>query len=77
MMEQVKGVRYSLNEFLGPAYWRNGPEVQPVAQSSEDYEKSLLKNSEKNDLYHCVIYLAPGMHGTILTLVTVITLTSV
>lgn len=60
MMEQVKGVSYSLNEFLGPAYWQNGPEVQPVTQSSADYEKSLLKNSGKNGLYHCVIYLAPG-----------------
>ena len=30
MMEQVKGVSYSLGEFLGPAYWRNGPEVQPA-----------------------------------------------
>nr|CAG4646237.1 EOG090X05NI [Macrothrix elegans] len=59
MMEQVKGVSYSLNEFLGPAYWRNGPEVQPHDQTTLDYEKSLLVN-KNNDLYHCVIYLAPG-----------------
>lgn len=59
-MEQVKGVNYSLNEFLGPAYWqRGGPEVQLPSQSSADYEKSLLVNKD-TDLFHCVIYLAPG-----------------
>ncbi|KAK4036760.1 hypothetical protein OUZ56_028798 [Daphnia magna] len=59
MMEQVKGVSYSLGEFLGPAYWRNGPEVQPAGQTELEYEKSLLVNKD-NDLFHCVIYLAPG-----------------
>ena len=55
MMEQVKGVNYSLNEFLGPAYWRGGVEVpEPV-----EFEKSLLLKQD-TDLYHCVIYLAPG-----------------
>jgi hypothetical protein len=47
-------------EFLGPAYWRNGPEVQPAGQTELEYEKSLLVNKE-NDLFHCVIYLAPGI----------------
>lgn len=60
MMEQVKGVSYSLGEFLGPAYWRNGPEVQPAGQTELEYEKSLLVNKD-NDLFHCVIYLAPGI----------------
>nr|CAG4636987.1 EOG090X05NI [Ceriodaphnia reticulata]SVE72915.1 EOG090X05NI [Ceriodaphnia reticulata] len=59
MMEQVKGVSYPLGEFLGPAYWRNGPEVRPPGQTEMEYEKSLLVNKE-NDLFHCVIYLAPG-----------------
>lgn len=56
MMEQVKGVSYSLNEFLGPAYWNDGVELQ---SASVEFEKSLLLN-EDTDLYHCVIYLAPG-----------------
>jgi len=60
MMEQVKGVSYSLNEFLGPAYWKCGPEVQQSSQTSLDYEKSLLVNKD-TDLFHCVIYLAPGI----------------
>lgn len=60
-MEQVKGVSYSLGEFLGPAYWRNGPEVQPAGQTELEYEKSLLVNKD-NDLFHCVIYLAPGIY---------------
>nr|CAG4641672.1 EOG090X05NI [Eurycercus lamellatus] len=59
MMEQVKGVSYSLNEFLGPAYWKNGPEVQQACQTAFEYEKSLLVNKD-TDLFHCVIYLAPG-----------------
>lgn len=60
-MEQVKGVSYSLNEFLGPAYWQNGgPQVQLANQTAFEYEKSLLMNKD-TDLFHCVIYLAPGI----------------
>nr|CAG4638431.1 EOG090X05NI [Cyclestheria hislopi] len=58
MLEQVKGVSYSLDEFLGPAHWRNGPQVGSHSNLSE-YEKSLCMKSD-TDLYHCVIYLAPG-----------------
>lgn len=60
MMEQVKGVSYSLNEFLGPAYWQKGPEARPaLAHHRPEYEKSLLMKGD-TDLFHCVIYLAPG-----------------
>ena len=59
-MEQVKGVSYSLNEFLGPAYWQHGgPHVQLANPTATEYEKSLLTNKD-TDLFHCVIYLAPG-----------------
>nr|CAG4640838.1 EOG090X05NI [Eulimnadia texana] len=58
MVEQVKGVNYSISEFLGPAYWKGGPEVRH-SQVTESFEKSLLTRSDTS-LYHCVIYLAPG-----------------
>jgi len=58
MVEQVKGVSYSLSEFLGPAYWQNGP-VAVSSHHAPDYEKSVLLK-EDTDLFHCVIYLAPG-----------------
>nr|CAG4644769.1 EOG090X05NI [Leptodora kindtii] len=58
MMEQVKGVNYSLSEFLGPAHWQGGPEAVPTSSKIE-YEKSLLLG-QNTDLFHCVIYLAPG-----------------
>lgn len=49
-IEQVKGVTYSLEEFLGSNKW---------SRSSEDYYRSLLKNTD-NILHQCIIYLAPG-----------------
>ena len=58
MVEQVKGVSYSLSEFLGPAYWQNGP-VAISSHHAPGYEKSVLLK-EDTDLFHCVIYLAPG-----------------
>ena len=67
MMEQVKGVSYSLSEFLGPAYWQNGPEAKPANQTQVQFEKSLLLK-EDTDLFHCVIYLAPGSTGDIFLL---------
>lgn len=50
-IEQVKGVTYSLEEFLGPNTWSK--------LKSDDYYKSLLKN-KNNILHQCIIYLAPG-----------------
>jgi len=68
-LEQVKGIHYSLHGFLGPANWKKETEIQPAEQvqqlhtphpmSEEEYELSIKENPE-NELYHCVIYLAPG-----------------
>ena len=69
-LEQVKGVTYSLKDFLGEQNW---PVLKPNKQvkcnidtalppshlDEHSYEKNLLYNQE-NCLYHCVIYLAPG-----------------
>ncbi|OWR52051.1 phosphatidylserine decarboxylase [Danaus plexippus plexippus] len=49
-IEQVKGVTYSLEEFLGENKW---------SRSNSNYYESLLKNKE-NILHQCIIYLAPG-----------------
>jgi phosphatidylserine decarboxylase len=54
-IEQVKGVTYSLEKFLGENTWNNNN------TNSKDYRTSLLhKTHEENTLYQCVIYLAPG-----------------
>ena len=53
-VEDVKGLNYSIQAFLG------------LKNNSDDdnYDKQLLQNPDKNQLYHCVIYLAPGdYHG--------------
>ncbi|KAM4707684.1 phosphatidylserine decarboxylase proenzyme, mitochondrial isoform 2-T2 [Discoglossus pictus] len=53
-VEQVKGVTYSLESFLGPQTWT---ENLPVSKTS--FQDQLV-TKEGNELYHCVIYLAPG-----------------
>ncbi|CAB3242618.1 unnamed protein product [Arctia plantaginis] len=50
-IEQVKGVTYSLEEFLGENKWSK--------LKSDRYYDSLLTNKE-NVLHQCIIYLAPG-----------------
>nr|XP_022919819.1 phosphatidylserine decarboxylase proenzyme, mitochondrial [Onthophagus taurus] len=53
-VEQVKGVTYSLENFLGENTWNKN-------NKKEDYRASLLHKQEENHtLYQCVIYLAPG-----------------
>lgn len=42
----VKGRNYSVYQFLG--------------LPSEDYEKELINDKDNNELYNCIIYLAPG-----------------
>lgn len=55
-VEQVKGVTYSLEKFLGPNNW--SPKNTSKQECTSKYQQSLLHYD--NDLYHCVIYLAPG-----------------
>lgn len=50
-IEQVKGVTYSLEEFLGENKWSKTNE--------NSYYRSLLQDKE-NILHQCIIYLAPG-----------------
>ncbi|XP_015588761.1 phosphatidylserine decarboxylase proenzyme, mitochondrial [Cephus cinctus] len=59
-VEQVKGMTYNLQHFLGDT---NGLQVNksiPMKQSDcDDYVRSLLKNPS-NQLYQLTVYLAPG-----------------
>ncbi|XP_049721308.1 phosphatidylserine decarboxylase proenzyme, mitochondrial isoform X2 [Elephas maximus indicus] len=57
-VEQVKGVTYSLESFLGPRTSMEDLPSPPVT-SCRSF-KSQLVTREGNELYHCVIYLAPG-----------------
>ncbi|XP_029133738.2 phosphatidylserine decarboxylase proenzyme, mitochondrial isoform X2 [Labrus bergylta] len=51
-VEQVKGVTYSLESFLGP-------QKRQSNDSSSSF-RDLLLSSPDNDLFHVVVYLAPG-----------------
>ncbi|XP_058129069.1 phosphatidylserine decarboxylase proenzyme, mitochondrial isoform X2 [Anopheles ziemanni] len=53
LIEQVKGVSYSLEAFLGPPSWCKKDATDMV-------EKVKKKASPDSVLYQCVIYLAPG-----------------
>ncbi|XP_045682682.1 phosphatidylserine decarboxylase proenzyme, mitochondrial isoform X1 [Phyllostomus hastatus] len=57
-VEQVKGVTYSLESFLGPRASPEDPPFPPAASCSSF--RNQLVTREGNELYHCVIYLAPG-----------------
>ncbi|XP_047418317.1 phosphatidylserine decarboxylase proenzyme, mitochondrial isoform X3 [Sciurus carolinensis] len=57
-VEQVKGVTYSLESFLGPRTFMEDLPFPPA--SSRDSFRNQLVTREGNELYHCVIYLAPG-----------------
>jgi phosphatidylserine decarboxylase len=54
-LEQVKGVTYSLESFLGPA-WKNDNNIN----STSSYIESVKQKKDETSLYHCIIYLAPG-----------------
>ncbi|XP_028613968.1 phosphatidylserine decarboxylase proenzyme, mitochondrial isoform X2 [Grammomys surdaster] len=54
-VEQVKGVTYSLESFLGPRAFTEDLPFPPASSF-----RNQLVTREGNELYHCVIYLAPG-----------------
>ncbi|XP_036679709.1 phosphatidylserine decarboxylase proenzyme, mitochondrial isoform X6 [Balaenoptera musculus] len=57
-VEQVKGVTYSLESFLGPRIPTEDLPFSPATSCGSF--RSQLVTREGNELYHCVIYLAPG-----------------
>lgn len=61
-IEQVKGVAYSLQSFLGPLDWQPGERGLPSTRKYTplEYRNKLLQSRTGTSLYHCVIYLAPG-----------------
>jgi len=68
MIEQIKGSSFTVGQFLGPPVDRGdfSSEHTPFTYKGDDqdnrvrYCQNLMKNPETNDLYYCVIYLAPG-----------------
>lgn len=54
-VEQVKGITYNLQHFLGEPNW---PHIDRT-RGSEDYVRNLVRNPQ-NVLYQLTIYLAPG-----------------
>jgi phosphatidylserine decarboxylase precursor len=63
-VEQVKGVTYSLTQFLGEMHVTvEDGEVPPDADAAEPaapQQPSTIQPKEGNALFHIVIYLAPG-----------------
>uniref|UniRef100_A0A1A8JQR2 Phosphatidylserine decarboxylase proenzyme, mitochondrial n=2 Tax=Nothobranchius kuhntae TaxID=321403 RepID=A0A1A8JQR2_NOTKU len=66
-VEQVKGVTYSLENFLGPQMscsdgktLLSGPQVSDQTVSSTSSFRDRLMSSPASDLFHVVVYLAPG-----------------
>ncbi|XP_035930484.1 phosphatidylserine decarboxylase proenzyme, mitochondrial isoform X2 [Halichoerus grypus] len=57
-VEQVKGVTYSLESFLGPRTSTDDLPFPPATPCGSF--RNQLVTREGNELYHCVIYLAPG-----------------
>ncbi|XP_007231483.1 phosphatidylserine decarboxylase proenzyme, mitochondrial isoform X2 [Astyanax mexicanus] len=58
-VEQVKGVTYSLETFLGPYTWTESLAINRNEDDPSSFQ-DLLVTKEGNELFHCVVYLAPG-----------------
>ncbi|KAF4113574.1 hypothetical protein G5714_006119 [Onychostoma macrolepis] len=58
-VEQVKGVTYSLETFLGPHNWTENLSANRNEDDPGTYQDALV-TKEGNELFHCVVYLAPG-----------------
>ncbi|CAL4079881.1 unnamed protein product [Meganyctiphanes norvegica] len=58
-LEQIKGVTYPLRRFFGPNCWTFGGPTLVEKDTDECYQNTCVTNP-KNDLYQCIIYLAPG-----------------
>ncbi|XP_054613648.1 phosphatidylserine decarboxylase proenzyme, mitochondrial isoform X2 [Dunckerocampus dactyliophorus] len=73
-VEQVKGVTYSLENFLGPQHGRSNGKTAPIVSDHRAVEvtedvsadpasssfRDRLLTSPDNELFHVVVYLAPG-----------------
>lgn len=61
-IEQVKGIDYSLQSFLGPLDWQPGEigYYKCYNYTPIEYRNKLIQKKNGTSLYHCVIYLAPG-----------------
>lgn len=56
VIEQVKGITYTLHEFLGPSH--------SVQKDLKKHTESVSNEKADKKLYYCVFYLAPGdYHG--------------
>ncbi|XP_025024989.1 phosphatidylserine decarboxylase proenzyme, mitochondrial isoform X1 [Python bivittatus] len=57
-VEQVKGITYSLESFLGPPANHENHQKNPTS-CCDSFQRQLV-TKDTNELFHCVIYLAPG-----------------
>lgn len=69
-IEGVKGLNYSIQAFLGLKHKQqqnnsnpdliNNPDLNQDNNNPNSYLNELLHDKENNELYNCIIYLAPG-----------------